>query len=427
MQWASLKKFPYWRGDQAHIEISTAGDATFTASPSPTNRSWVGVSEIMIHDQPLKEEGAPLFNLTTKQLRPDNLVKLYLEVTVDLLKKWQKNNLQDQETFFLSTILQNQILPNQLKDFHPTLQKMVNVYREIENKVILPKRVPGLREGQIVDAPLLNRGDYRKEEQPVPRGFLEVFGKKDYTQQSSGRLELAHDIASDTNPLTARVLINRIWDLCMGQGLVTTTDNFGRLGKEPSHPELLDFMSATFIQNNWSIKDAIRRIVTSETFKRSSHASPEQLNRDQSNRYLSYYHARRLDAEGIRDTLQSFGNTNSKRSIFLPVIRNNLNSFLNTFDAPIPMSTVSHRLRTNVPAQALTMMNGLDPKIMINIKTKLIQEKNDLRKINRLFLMLTSRPASEQELNLCSQVLKESNLDFLITSLLKTKEVIFVR
>jgi hypothetical protein len=100
-------------------------------------------------------------------------------------------------------------------------------------------------EADPVDAPFLNRGDHQSEGEAVPRQFLEIFANKPYNK-NSGRLELAQDITSDNNPLTRRVLVNRLWNYVFGAGLVTTTDNFGRMGGQPSHPELLDFLANDF-------------------------------------------------------------------------------------------------------------------------------------------------------------------------------------
>jgi len=425
LSWTSIPKFPYWKGDQAHIEISTAGDATFTQTP--TKHSWVGVSEIIISDTPLKNEGASIYDLNTQSINEKNLASTYREVSHQAILDWKNNSMNHQQAFFLSVMVQNNLISNQLSQLPSSIKSLIHSYRDLENKVIQPKRTPGLREAQVVNAPLLVRGNYKKEASPVPRQFLELFDNQSYSSSNSGRLELAKDIVSEKNPLTARLLINRLWAICFGRGIVSTTDNFGRLGKKPTHPKLLDHLTLKFMKNNWSIKDAIKNMVLSRTFMSTSHIEPEQFQKDPDNLFLSYYNSRRLSAENIRDTLHALGQTKERKSIFLPVIRNRLNPFLTTFDAPIPISTVSRRLITNVPAQSLTMMNGLNPKIPHDIHNKIRTYKDDSKKIEKLFLLLYSRPITQAEAIICEKMASEKGISFLINSLLKTKEVIFVR
>src|SRR5690606_25738546 len=121
---------------------------------------------------------------------------------------------------------------------------------------------PGVMEAVGYDAPLLTRGDHLHPADPVPRGYLTLVGDQPYRTETSGRLELADDLTRADNPLTARVMVNRIWQHLFGRGLVPTVDNFGRLGEPPTHPELLDFLAARFVEHGWSAKDMIRYLVT---------------------------------------------------------------------------------------------------------------------------------------------------------------------
>src|SRR5207237_307576 len=122
------------------------------------------------------------------------------------------------------------------------------------------------------DHPLLARGDFNKPGAIVPRRFLEVLDTPatTFAPKGSGRLELAQRIASPNNPLTARVFVNRVWHHLFGAGLVRTVDDFGHLGDPPSHPELLDYLAATLVEDGWSVKKLIRRIVLSKTFQMSA-------------------------------------------------------------------------------------------------------------------------------------------------------------
>jgi hypothetical protein len=169
----------------------------------------------------------------------------------------------------------------------------------------------------------------------------------------------------ETNPLTARVIVNRLWHHVFGRGLVSTTDNFGKLGELPSHPQLLDFLAQKFIDSGGSVKALLRMLVSTQAFRRQAN-SPQ----DPENRYLSGWTMRRLEAEAVRDSILSLGDQLStelygppvagnvaRRSIYVKVIRNALDPFLNTFDSPVPASTRGKRDSTNVPAQSLTLLN----------------------------------------------------------------------
>ncbi len=192
----------------------------------------------------------------------------------------------------------------------------------------------------------------------MPRQFLEAFDNGPYSNKDSGRLELAQDIAGKTNTLKSRVLVNRLWHYVFGQGIVSTTDNFGRLGKKPTHPELLDYLALDFEENGWSIKTALRKMVTSRAFRSGSLAPDGANEKDPANQFLSYYTPRRLDAEAIMDSINSLAQEHFERGVYKMSKRNQLDPFLSTFNFPIPTTTISRRDSTSVPAQALSMMNG---------------------------------------------------------------------
>jgi cytochrome c553 len=195
----------------------------------------------------------------------------------------------------------------------------------------------------------------------------------------SGRLELANWIADPTNPLTARVFVNRVWRYHFGEGLVRTPDNFGRLGDRPTHPELLDWLASEFASNGWSVKRLHKLILFSKTYQQAGGTPPAT---DVENKLLSCFPRRRLEAEAIRDamlatagtldrtvggTLYSGANLDyvrevqydtRRRSLYLPVIRGKLFDFFQTFDFPDPCVTVGHRTATTVAPQALFLMNN---------------------------------------------------------------------
>jgi hypothetical protein len=235
------------------------------------------------------------------------------------------------------------------------------------------------------------RGDLKERGPEVPRGTLTVLktaAVNRINSKSSGRLELAHWIASRDNPLTARVMVNRIWQHLFGKGLVETVDNFGALGDEPSHPELLDALAVQFMNERWSVKQMIRSMMLSHVYQLSSEHSAENYSSDPSNRLLWRMERRRLDAEEIRDAiLASSGRLQLERprgspmlelgngrlgaqdlspirkpwpvrSVYLPIPRGIVPEVLQTFDMADPNLIVPKRDVTTVPTQALFLMNN---------------------------------------------------------------------
>jgi hypothetical protein len=250
----------------------------------------------------------------------------------------------------------------------------------------------GVREGAPGNSPVLNRGAIQDKGPEVPRGILTVLRTPEsrVAPRHSGRLVLGHWIASKTNPLTARVMVNRVWQHLFGQGLVTTVDNFGALGEEPSHPELLDTLAVRFMNEDWwSLKKLIRSIVLSRVYRLSSAHNAEDYAIDPSNRFRWRMEPRRLDAEEIRDAvlaasgqldlkrpegspvleldngivrpgkaLQDLRKPTNHRSVYLPIVRGHLPEMLQVFDAPDPSLIVGQRDVTTVAPQALFMMNN---------------------------------------------------------------------
>src|SRR5262249_37308075 len=141
----------------------------------------------------------------------------------------------------------------------------------------------------------------------VPRQFLEVLAgeRRRPFRHGSGRLELARAIASKDNPLTARVMVNRVWLHLFGVGLVGTPSDFGARSEAPTHPELLDYLACRFMEEGWSVKTLIRLLVLSRTYRQSSRGDPAGVRKDPENRYLGRMNRRRLDFEALRDGLLS--------------------------------------------------------------------------------------------------------------------------
>jgi hypothetical protein len=251
----------------------------------------------------------------------------------------------------------------------------------------------GVQDGKTQDSKLYERGEIAHPTKAVPRGFprvIEVGGKM--PKEQSGRLELAQWLTSREHPLTARVMANRVWRHLFGAGIVRTVDNFGFSGERPSHPELLDHLAIRFIDSGWSVKALIREIVLSKTYRQASTHRADVFDQDPDNRLLWRANKRRLDAEVIRDSMLAVAgvldpsrrpgslvaeldgqsvsligyNTklppdldgSKRRSIYLPVLRDNLPDVLEQFDVANPNLVTGDRDVTNVPLQALYLMNG---------------------------------------------------------------------
>ncbi len=226
----------------------------------------------------------------------------------------------------------------------------------------------------------------------VPRRFLQAIAgnaQPSYPAGSSGRLRLARDILSPDDPFPARVMANRVWQHLMGTGIVPTVDNFGVLGQQPTHPELLDYLASTFRgEMGWSVKKLVRSIVLSRTYQLSSFPDPQAEQADPQNALLHRMPVRRLEAEAIRDEILAVSGRLDKtvggpsvdvyltefmdgrgrpaggpldgagrRSLYVKVRRNFLSPMMLAYDMPIPFATVGRRSVSNVPAQALILMN----------------------------------------------------------------------
>jgi hypothetical protein len=297
----------------------------------------------------------------------------------------------------------------------------------------------------IADAAIRIRGEVHREGEIIPRGFLTVLAEDQRPQlkdtSQSGRLELADWVASADNPLTARVIVNRVWQHLFGRGIVPTVDNFGHLGQMPTHPELLDTLAVEFVDDGWSLKRLIRRLVLSRTYGLSS-LPPESAGDDESqaatsehpdpaDELLTHARRRRLPAESIRDAMlavsgqldrQAGGSPveplaylaigtsgsksadlkideNRRRSIYLPMVRNDLPEMLRLFDIADPELVTGRRPVTNVPAQALYLMNSPFVATAASETAARIMDSttDDRQRLDRAYVLLLSREPTETE------------------------------
>ena len=173
------------------------------------------------------------------------------------INAWRTGSASDAQAILLDACIRQGLLANGL-DQLAGAKPLVDEYRRLEAEIIVPTRVPGLQETVGKNQALFEHGNHKQPMAEVPRRFLEAIDATPYQTQLSGRRQLAEDVLRDDNPLTRRVIVNRIWHHLFERGIVATPDNFGRLGIEPTHPKLLDYLATRFKDHNGSIKDMIR-------------------------------------------------------------------------------------------------------------------------------------------------------------------------
>ncbi len=250
---------------------------------------------------------------------------------------------------------------------------------------VIPVAMAVDEEETIADIPIAIRGVVSNRGPVVKRGVMKVTAhlvdQPEVPADTSGRLQLSQWLTDPAHPLTSRVMANRIWYWLFGRGIVPSVDNFGKMGNLPSHPELLDYLAQRFIDSGWSVKDLIREIVNSRTYRMSSQLHDQGLSADPDNNLLWHMPRRRLDAESIRDSLLAAASSldltyggshikpgtrieygyefdSSRRSVYLPVFRNTLPEIFETFDFADPNMMNGRRNVSAVATQALMMMNS---------------------------------------------------------------------
>jgi hypothetical protein len=292
-----------------------------------------------------------------------------------------------------------------------------------------PPVAHGITEGNPTDLKVAIRGNPSKPGELAPRRFLKVIAGDDPAKftRGSGRLELAEAIADPKNPLTARVLVNRVWQQHFGRGIVGTASNFGTLGERPTHPELLDYLTSRFVESNWSVKQLHREILLSSTYQLSSAPDEKNQQLDGDNRFLWRMTRQRLRVEAFRDSLlavagrleKSFGGkttdldqeSNVRRTVYGKVSRHELCGLLRLFDFPDANITSERRTETTVPQQQLFVLNS--PFCVAQAKAfsaRLRSEgDDDPSRIRRAYLLAYGREASERELEIGLRFLGESD------------------
>jgi len=339
-----------------------------------------------------------------------------------------------------------------LQDALRVFWTMGRVEGELEKFSDTGKALPltmGVQDAEdIVNAPLLERGDVNKPKEMIPRAVPAIFqdaSSVSFPADQSGRLELARWLTRDDHPLTSRVFVNRVWSRLFGTGLVATVDNFGVTGEAPSHPELLDTLAVQLVKNHWSLKSCVRDIVLSRTYRQSSDYRADAFQADPENRLLWRVSKRRLQAECIRDAMLAASGEldldrpqgslvgrvigdkpisligidkrlprdldgNTHRSVYLPVIRDRLPDVLDLFDFAEPSLVSGQRETTNVPTQALYLMNSpFVQERSTSLARRISDQTSDpAEQVKLAFLLCFSREPDAEELKMSCRFLSRN-------------------
>ena len=338
-------------------------------------------------------------------------------------------------------------------------------------KVALEKELSGLDASQKVFAGifrkpdaihLLNRGDPEQPKEEIIPAVLSTLGdvKLDkQTPEQQRRSALADWIASRQNPLTARVMVNRIWQGHFGVGLVETPSDFGNNGMKPTHPELLDWLASEFIRSGWSVKHMHRLIVLSETFRQSSASNDQAAEKDSDVRLLWRFPSRRLEAEAIRDSMLAISGQlnltmhgrgydlfdkrgglsgfnpvetstpeNQRRMIYAHKVRREPEAVFGAFDCPDAGQSTAARTTSTTPIQALNLFNSrftLDQSEAFASRVKKEAGENMARQIQRAYQLALTREPTAEELNDTLPTVKKYGLATLCRALFNSNEFLF--
>lgn len=450
----------FWKGFTAYVEFSTLDETTLfllddednKAKPKPkpvqNGRSWFGAQKIVFHNNQLKPKEEMIPALPLLEGPAGETIEQYAarlrSAARAALDAWRNGTSTDEQAALLDHLLQTGLLTND-----PARIPEAQAYRRLENEIPVARRAPGIVEEAPGDHPLLVRGDHRKLGEPVPRRYLTALGGKPYRDAATMRLSLAGEIASPANPLTARVMVNRLWQMLFRRGIVRTVDNFGKLGEKPTHPELLDWLATRFIEEGWSIKRMLRMLATSQAYHMSGTVNPA----DASNDLFTSIPLRRLEAEEIRDSILAAAGSldaamngksipvyyahdtgatkgdrpkgpldgNGRRSVYLEIRRNATNPFLEVFDVYKPTTTRGERDVTTVPAQSLALLNS---PFVIEQAAKWAQHEPG---IEGMYLRIFGRQPSPAEKDSALTYMNEQGRANLIHALWNLKEFLYVR
>lgn len=424
-----------WAGEPAYLEIVQHGQYTEARHPreDPVEFDENGYVAMRFDDPPD----------WTSWWHETSGTNGYEHAIARIERTWrnaQRGRLDEAELDFLSALFAAGLLQPDAAT-SPEFAAVLDDFRAAQKAIPRPRYVRTLTEGDPQDVPVYIRGSHKNlSAAPNPRRFLDGLGGTALDTTGSGRLEWARLVADPDNPLTARVIANRLWQQVFGQGLVTTVNDFGIMGTAPSHPELLDYLARDLIRQKWSLKSLIRKMVLTRTYQMSTTPDAASLAQDPGNRLLQHRSIRRLDAEAVRDNLLAasgsldrtlFGESvpafveshpdsrakpkvrgpldgAARRSVYLELRRNFLPPLLTAFDMPNGTEPIGVRHSTNVPAQSLALLN--DPFVHLQAahwaRTLSTAPQSLEDRINHMHLVAFARPATTDELAWATQVLE---------------------
>lgn len=381
-------------GHRAFLEIVDEGPGSIAVSEvwmGEGNPSSPPTATQLYLAEAEAEEPEAIFVALSNALTDAGTIDRDPRTNIDGTIRW---NQEEKRTYH--AWMQQVALGGESADRFPQLADQKQAYASLNSQSLDLRTVYVATAGTAEDHPVYVRGNTKNLGEMVPHGNLTALQFDEdprlISQDPTGRLALANEIASAENPLTARVYVNRLWHWLMGRGIVATTDNFGVLGALPTHPELLDHLATELVEKNWSTKEMVRMLVLSRTYAMSSQGNEEGFAQDPANQLWHSAELKRRDAESIRDSMlylagdlkeQRYGPSvpvyltefmqgrgrpqsgpmdgNGRRSIYLQVRRNFMNPLMLVFDSPVPLSTAGVRTNSNVPAQSLALLN--DPLI----------------------------------------------------------------
>ena len=321
-------------------------------------------------------------------------------------------------------------------DDDPARRQLVELREQLQRELLpetplaMAVQEGGTKDGLfsgIQDVPIHIRGSYTRLGAVVPRRLPRIFAGDEQPPitTGSGRWELANWVASKDNPLTARVIVNRVWQWHFGEGLVRTPSNFGKLGEPPTHPELLDWLAERLMKDGWSLKKLHRRIMLSATYQQSSHVPSERVEQDPGNQWLGRFAARRLEAEAIRDAILLVAGrldpatggpagddfTITRRSLYVQTARWNRSSYAMLFDAANPDSSTARRNVSTVAPQALLLLNHPFVQAQArHLAERLLREVpgDEAARIDYAYRLMFARPPSAEEIDIARQLVASS-------------------
>ncbi len=434
-----------WIGHKAYIELGDGGLSDFSQGQTllTSGSGFLAIDEIRFSDRP---EAPPAANAVAEvcELTPaasglESLAKGYAGLVEKGYQAWLEGHSESGPALLFLGLADLRLL-----DFGTISREDRKAYDELETSIPDPTFALAIVDGDGEDERVHIRGNSKTLGESVPRRYLQVLdgAEESLADRGSGRLALAGKIASADNPLFARVMVNRIWKHHFGEGLVKSTDDFGVMGQPPSTPVLLDALALAFVDGGWSIKKMHKFMVMSHAYQMSSSLDPAFETKDPENRLLHRMNVKRLEAEVVRDAILAVSGRlenklggpsvqiylspymtgrgrpgssgpldgGGRRSVYLNVRRNFLSPMLLAFDYPIPTTTIGRRNVSNVPAQALTLLN--DPFIVDQSahwakRLSELEAKDDAKRIDHAYRSAFGRSPSVDERGAALEFLAE--------------------